>query len=70
MHKIKTKYLKLDNAELCIRINRNKNMMATAFRMSNINIIVMIIKRKYIGVGIHVLTVVGQKITFLVLHVK
>ena len=51
-------------------VDHNKNMMATAFRMANINIIVMIIKQKYIGVGIHVMMIVGQKNPFLVLHIK
>ena len=34
------------------------------------NVTVMILKRKYIGVGIQVLVTVGQKNPFLVLHVK
>jgi hypothetical protein len=35
--------------------------MVTTFRTSNMKITLMIVKWKYIGVGIHVLMVVGQK---------
>ena len=44
-------------------------MMVTALRISNMNITVMIVKCKYIGVWLHVLMIVGQKNPFLVLHI-
>ena len=34
------------------------------------NITIMIVKQKFIGVGIHVMMIVGQKNPFLVLHIK
>ena len=45
-------------------------MMVTALRTLNMNITVMIVKWKYIRVGIHVLMIVRQKNSFLVLHME
>ena len=45
-------------------------MMDTALRTSNMNITIMIVKQKFIGAGIHVMMIVGQKNPFLVLHIK
>ena len=44
-------------------------MMVTSLRASNMNITIMIVKQKFIGVGIHVMMIVGQKNPFLVLHI-
>ena len=53
-----------------VYVDCNKNMMVTALRTSNMNITIMIVKQKFIGVGIHVMMIVGQKNPFLVLHIK